>query len=170
MLEFVSDAVVLDKEPLGEADSRITLYTEKCGKVIAKATGGRKITSRLAGHLEPGSIVRVRIVGNRGGQIADALQWSAFSRTRESLALLRFTAQLAFEGDVDQGLWELLMRAPYERVGVEDILRILGFDPREAACGSCGRTMPEYFDSREARFVCEPCMKRARLADGLFRW
>ena len=170
MQEFVSDAVVLDKEPLGEADSRVSLYTEKCGTVVAKATGGRRITSRLAGHLEPGSVVRVRIVGNRGGQIADALQWSALPRTRESLALLRCAAQLALGGDVDQELWELFMRATRERVGMEDLFRTLGFDPREALCGLCGRKTPEYFDGREARFVCAGCAARNRIAAQLWKW
>ena len=45
MLEIATEAIVLDKEDLGEYDSRVFLYTKEFGKVGAKATSLRKITS-----------------------------------------------------------------------------------------------------------------------------
>ena len=38
MREYVSDAVVLDRDEIGEADSRVVFYTEKFGRVSARAT------------------------------------------------------------------------------------------------------------------------------------
>ena len=79
MQEYVTDALVLKKEPLRDFDARYFFFTKKFGKMKGRATSARKITSKLAGHLEPGTLVTARFVernggnGNGGVQIADAL-------------------------------------------------------------------------------------------------
>ncbi len=47
-----ADAIVLRRLDYGEADRLITLYTIQQGKVRAIAKGVRRITSRMAGHLD----------------------------------------------------------------------------------------------------------------------
>lgn len=47
-----TEAVVLRRHDLGEADRIITLYTASAGKLRAIAKGVRRPTSRLGGHLE----------------------------------------------------------------------------------------------------------------------
>ncbi len=170
MQEFVSEAVVLDKEPLGEADSRVSLYTEARGKVVAKAAASRNIVSRLAGHLEPGMISAVRVVGNGGGQIADAYAVGTLARTRETLRLLSFLGGFLMEGEADPALWDYLNKGTEETLDSRQLLAVLGFDPHGAACAHCGRSSPAYFNSREARFVCELCVAQTRIAGDFFRW
>ena len=50
---YKTEAIVLKRISLGEADNIVTLYTPHLGKIRAVAKGVRKPTSRLGGHLEP---------------------------------------------------------------------------------------------------------------------
>lgn len=50
---FSTEAVVLKRKNLGEADRLVTLFTKRFGKLTALAKGVRRITSRRAGSLEP---------------------------------------------------------------------------------------------------------------------
>ena len=74
MQEYVTDAIVLKKDPLGDLDGRYTLFTTRFGKIIAKAKSSRKITSKLASHLEPGIVTKVRFIETKGTQLIDALK------------------------------------------------------------------------------------------------
>src|SRR4030042_6295189 len=49
---YQSEAIVIKKTKLGEADRILTLYTPHLGKIQAVAKGGRRPKSKLAGHLE----------------------------------------------------------------------------------------------------------------------
>lgn len=50
---YKTEAIVLKRINLGEADNIVTLYTPHLGKIRAVAKGVRRPTSRLGGHLEP---------------------------------------------------------------------------------------------------------------------
>lgn len=50
---YKTPAIVLRQRRLGDADKIITLYSANFGKLDAVAKGVRRITSRLAGHVEP---------------------------------------------------------------------------------------------------------------------
>lgn len=49
---YKTEAVVLKRVDLGEADRIVTIYTPRLGKLRVVAKGVRKTTSRMAGHLE----------------------------------------------------------------------------------------------------------------------
>jgi len=49
---YQTDAIIIKKTKLGEADRILTLYTPHLGKIQAKAKGVRRPKSKLAGHLE----------------------------------------------------------------------------------------------------------------------
>ena len=49
---YKSEAVVIKRINLGEADRILTIFTPNYGKLRVVAKGVRKITSRLAGHVE----------------------------------------------------------------------------------------------------------------------
>ncbi len=59
-------AIVLRTIDLREADRIIELYTDQYGKLRAVARGIRKISSRLAGHLEPFTDTEVMLAEGRG--------------------------------------------------------------------------------------------------------
>lgn len=50
---YSTPAIVLRQRKLGETDKIVTLYTANLGKLDAVAKGVRRVTSRLAGHVEP---------------------------------------------------------------------------------------------------------------------
>ena len=49
---YKSEAIVIKRIDLGEADKILTIFTPNFGKLRVVAKGVRKVTSRLAGHVE----------------------------------------------------------------------------------------------------------------------
>jgi len=49
---YQTEAIIIKKTKLGEADRILTLYTPRLGKIQAVARGVRRPRSKLAGHLE----------------------------------------------------------------------------------------------------------------------
>lgn len=76
-------AIVLKNEPFREHDSKVTLYGQEHGKIVAVARGVRKWNAKQLGHLEPLSCVEVMIAQ---GQAFDKL---AVARTNGSRQKLR---------------------------------------------------------------------------------
>lgn len=186
MAECITDALVIDREDSGEQDARVFLYTEALGGVAAKATSIRKITSKLATHLEPLNFVKVRLIerGNNGSigyQIGDALTlhrscgWRASNEAlRAGLELIGVFKESGFRGDAEAAVWRTLVEMfqsapaePYAAYGAR-LLAALGFDPRYAACGMCGKEHPAQFSFSAMSFFCDRCFSSggsAALAD-----
>jgi recombinational DNA repair protein (RecF pathway) len=150
MQEYISEAIVLNKEPLRDLDGRYSFFTKRYGKLTGKATSTRKITSKLAGHLEPGTLVHVRLVEKGGAQIVDALK-----KAKLPIALpdLRFVNAMLTEGEPDLALWNELTA---ERFSWENILRVMGWDPQHASCEHCGKTAVYFYFPRQ-EFFCASC-------------
>jgi DNA repair protein RecO (recombination protein O) len=49
---YKSEAIIIRRSDLGEADKILTIFTPNFGKLRVVAKGVRKVTSRLAGHVE----------------------------------------------------------------------------------------------------------------------
>ncbi len=177
MREYVTEALVLAKEPLRDLDGRYFFFTKRYGKVVGKATSSRKITSKLAGHLEPGSFVRVRFVerngsggnGNGAAQIADALK---YGRTAALAGDLAIVSRLLADNEPDAALWNALaadraVTAQAASSGMPGngrfswplILALLGWDPRHAACETCGGAAEAFFIPRQ-EFFCARCASK----------
>ena len=158
MQEYVSDAIVLAKYPLGELDGRYSLFTEKYGKMTGKTKSSRKITSKLAPHLEPGNAVKVRFVEKGGMQIVDALK---VGRTGIALGDLASCAALLPEMDPDSGLWDAIGHQPFSW---RNVLRILGWDPEGADCAACGKRAMSFYIPKQD-FYCAACSLRMKKND-----
>jgi recombinational DNA repair protein (RecF pathway) len=186
MQEYVTDAIVLTKRPVGELDGRYALFTKKFGKMTGRATSSRKITSKLCGHLEPGSAVKVRFIEQKGTRIVDALKTARVAIGVRDLAAL---ADLLPEMDPDAPLWEHLSLVRDggaeggiggERFSWATVLKLLGWDPEGAACAGCGTEtrnmrqetrdrrqetgngqLPLYFQTSTQEFFCANCAPRA---------
>lgn len=61
------NAIILKKEPAGEADCMITALTDRFVKIRLLAQGARKVEAKLKGHLEPLSFSRLSFVVGRNG-------------------------------------------------------------------------------------------------------
>jgi DNA repair protein RecO (recombination protein O) len=75
---YQTEAIVIRKTKLGEADRILTLYTPDRGKIEAVAKGVRRPKSKMAGHLELLTYSQVRLARGRnldtiiGSQTIDA--------------------------------------------------------------------------------------------------
>lgn len=165
MREYVTEAIVLHKEPVRDLDARYSFFTKRYGKVVGKATSSRKITSKLAGHLEPGTIATIRFVerngssgsGASGGtgtgtQIIDALKRGKLAASPVDLRLL---AAVLAEGEWDETLWEELSGG----FSWFSILALLGWDPRHAACERCREKVTAFSIARQ-QFFCAACASK----------
>ncbi|MBI1960722.1 MAG: recombination protein O N-terminal domain-containing protein [Candidatus Liptonbacteria bacterium] len=161
MEEYTTEAVVLAKHESGEADTVITLYTRALGKVRAIARSSRKITSKLAGHLEPSSLVTVRLARRKMFHVADALMSRRFPNAERILAFLAHHT----EHGADERTWNVLMdtleaNEREERMHIGSLLQTLGYDPAFAACATCGITPTQYVTAANLDFYCGPCADR----------
>jgi len=183
MTEYLTDAIVLDKEDVGEMDSLIYLYTKDLGKVIAKAKSSRKITSKLGGHLEPLNLVKVRLVekkrlpnSRQGFQIVDALVIKRFLAgrlapaflTAKFLRVMKFIKEMTFEYQRDLQLWLLIKKilaspAADEKIIYRSLLKVMGFNPKFAECAECHRKEVRAFSSENQKFLCEKCFTALKI-------
>jgi len=156
MQEYVSEAIILNKEPMRSQDGRYSLFTARFGKVIGRAISSRKITSKLAPHLEPGMLTKVRFIEKNGTNIVDALK---ISRLSHGPTDLRFLSALLPEGQREDELWELLAQEPFSW---QKTLRILGWDPEGAQCVHCGKMPVSHFYIPRQEFFCKTCASKLR--------
>ena len=148
MREYHTEALVLDKESVGERDARVTLYTETLGRIVATVTSARKITSKLSPHLEPMNFALVRLTKKNSFHVTDALKSGTFAHGIEVVKVLR---AMTMESEPDPELWFALKRG---KAAVPDVLRILGFDSQLALCELCNQSEPVYFILARSCYCC----------------
>lgn len=172
MVEYFTEALVLDKEDSGDLDARIILYTEDLGKIIAKAKSVKRITSKLNGHLEPLNFIQVRLVEKNGFQIVDALTIANSANFKENPAVffrllnfIKFFKEMTFDLQPDRKLWlamkeivaNWLIYQKKEKAIYRLIIKILGFDPAHAACVFCRGKEINFFSPEDYIFFCAKC-------------
>ena len=151
MQEYFTEAFVLDREPIGELDFKISLFTKRRGKLVAKVKSARKILSKLSGHLLPGNMADVRLVERNGLQVVDALKTGT---APSAVADLRRLSALLHEDEADPHLWKQLQGGAFDW---HEVLAILGWDPTHAVCAICGHSHPDAFHIRGQEFFCRQC-------------
>ncbi len=160
MREYVTDAVVLTREPAGERDSAVVLWTEHFGKLVVKAKSARKITSKLSAHLEPCTVNSVRLVERRGNGliVADAFRHGRVQANASDLAKLE---RILAENEPSSDLWLLLTARDFSW---PETLRIFGWDPMLATCDTCGQSKPTCFHLNRQIYSCANCWPRWQIS------
>src|SRR5258705_8735870 len=121
---YTTDAIVLSRFDLGEADRVLTLITPTGGKLKAIAKGIRKPTSRLGGSLEPFAELTVALARGRTFDVVTQVSvrhaWLRLRDSLESAATAWYLAELPDrspeEPHAPPPLYALLRRA-YEILG-----------------------------------------------------
>ena len=116
---YTTDAIVLSRFDLGEADRVLTLITPTGGKLKAIAKGVRRPTSRLGGSLEPFAELTVALARGRTfdvvTQVSVGHAWLNLRDSLESAATAWYLAELADrsleERHAAEPLYTLLRRA-----------------------------------------------------------
>ena len=160
MKEFIIKALVLDKEDMGDFDSRIFLYSPEYGKIIAKVKSSKKILSKLNSHLEPFNFIDARVINKIGmPQIVDALLIEKLKPSWSLCKLLKFVKEITLDGQSDYYFWHLIKQSLFSgRINYHQLLASQGFDPKFAVCQNCQQSSPRYFLYKEQTFCCKECL------------
>lgn len=118
MKNYQTEAFVLKKTKLGEADHILTFLTPEYGKIQAVAKGVRKPGSKMAGHLELLTHSRIFLAQGRNLDTVTACQTiNAFLSVKEDLDLTAqglYLSELAFhfttEHQENRKIFELLLK------------------------------------------------------------
>jgi DNA repair protein RecO (recombination protein O) len=179
---FRTEAVVLRRIDLGEADRLVVAYAPDHGKMRLVAKGVRRLKSRKAGHLEP--FTRVRLLVARGRElnvITQAESLETFGALRRDLQRLgeasyvvelidRFTLDEAGSRETYGLLIDTLTRLAEGRPGAAVLrffeLRLLeemGYRPEFFRCVQCGaevRPEAQAFAPVLGGVICPTCRRR----------
>lgn len=175
---YNTEAVVLRRRNLGEADSIFTVFSPTEGKFDAIARGVRKPRSRMRGHLEPLTRSSVALAQGRNLDVfTQAETIAAYLKVRDDLDRLtlavyccelidRFTVDHAAQADLYDLLVELLEAldagSPLT-VGRYFELQILsrtGYEVQLQRCAICGGSLVEaetLFSVGSGGLVCDGC-------------
>lgn len=145
---------------LGEADRLLTLLTKERGKVKAKNYGGRKLHSKLAGHLEPLTLANCQLEEGRTFYIISAAEtiepYSAIRndlwRTSKAYTFLESVDVLTADEEAQPAVFDLLVEAlnllakdrvsPILMTGFTlKLLTELGYRPQLHRCAHCQETL-----------------------------
>ena len=154
---YRTEAIVLKSAPLGEGHLLATLLARDGSKLRAAAWGGRKLTSKKMGHLEP--LTRVDLALSRGrtdldsvSQVQGLESFDALKSNLEATARAIYLAELAdgfaSEGSASPPLYDLFLNTlrtlrdlPDAEVAVPyfqlNLLKVSGFMPELYRCVEC---------------------------------
>jgi DNA repair protein RecO (recombination protein O) len=176
---YRTEAIVLRRHDVGEADRLLTLYTPKQGKVRVMAKGARKPSSRKAGHIELFMHSTLLIAKGRNLDIitqAEAIH--PFRALREDLDrithahyVIELLDRFSSEGEENPTLFKLIVDALQHICETDDLsltvlfyeLRLLaleGYQPQFFRCLDCGETIQpvtNYFDPEQGGILCPGC-------------
>jgi DNA repair protein RecO (recombination protein O) len=183
---YRTQAVVLKRMDLGEADRIVTLFSRDEGKIRAVAKGVRRSTSRSAGHLEPFTLSDVLFAAGRELDVisqADTLE--SFRVLRENLDLTTHAYYLAELVDLltedrfeNRGVFDALVQGLHELTHWRDgrvvlvafhlrLLEALGYRPELRECVGCrAQIAPDrnHFSAVLGGVLCPGCGHSERTA------
>lgn len=186
---YRTEAVVLRRQELGEADRLMTILTPLRGKQRVVAKGVRRARSRKAGHLELFSRVQLLIARGRDLDIVTQAEAAdVFARLQSDLVRLAYAAYVvelldcfAVADEENRPLYRLLVET-LQRLdrGLDAalvtlffeirLLDLAGFQPQLFECRGCGaetRPVAQYFSAREGGVLCPACGPQKRDARAL---
>ncbi len=188
---YRTEAIVLRRADLGEADRLLTVFTPGRGKLKVVAKGARKVGSRKGGHVELFTRSNLLIARARELDIVSQAETvEAYRPLREDLLrstyahyfaelLDRFTGEEQESGELYDLFAETLAHlcepagpALVARYYELHLLALAGYQPRLFDCVQCGqrlreveRESPPYgFDVAQGGVLCDRCAPTVREA------
>lgn len=120
MPAYQTNAIILKREDIFEADRFYHIYTEDFGKICAVAGGVRKINAKLAGHLEPFNVAWVELVSKRSGELSITTALSHGGLLKQGAApnqialfakMADFAVKMLKEPQKDEAVWNFLLKS-----------------------------------------------------------
>jgi DNA repair protein RecO (recombination protein O) len=158
--EYQTEAVIIRKTKLGEADRILTIYTPEYGKIDVVAKGVRKPKSKMAGHLELLTYSQINLARGRNLEtVIGAQTIDSFLNLKNDLLLTSsglYTAELINQFTVahvsSPALFKLFLET-LNRLSRADspeltmryfelhLLDMAGYRPQLQECVSCRETL-----------------------------
>jgi DNA repair protein RecO (recombination protein O) len=182
---YKTEAIVLGKTRLGEADSLLTLFTPYRGKLKAVAKGSERPQSKLSGHVQLLSYSSMLLAQGQSLDIITQSQvqesflplqqdlWRLSSALYAAELVDRFTPEQLecrplFLLLLDTLRW--LCEARKEELALRyfelHLLEHLGYRPQLRRCVGCRSPLtspPYYFSPAAGGVLCSPCRRRETL-------
>jgi DNA repair protein RecO (recombination protein O) len=177
--EYQTEAIIIKKTKLGEADRILTMYTPGLGKIQGVAKGVRRPKSKLSGHLELLTYSQVTLAqGNNLDTITGSQTINGFTPLKTDLWLTSYglyitelVNQFTAERVEDERLFRLLLdtlqnlcqannRELLLRYFEVHLLEETGYRPQLQECVTCHRVLEPTTNSFCARIggiVCPSC-------------
>ena len=113
---YLTEAIILNRQPFREDDLQITVYSRDRGKLFLVARGGHKAKSKLAAHLEPLCRAEIMVVRGRhydyAGSAVSANCYADLKSDYEKISSAGIAANAIIktvkEGVPDEGIFDLL--------------------------------------------------------------
>jgi DNA repair protein RecO (recombination protein O) len=177
MKSYYITGIILSRENIGEKDRLIIFLTRERGKLKAVARGSRKISSKLAGSLEPINVVRGWIhIGKTFDIVKGVEVLKTFPTIRKDLdkylacnKILEFTELIVQENDDGEKFFKLLIGVitaldRYD-TNIDSLLRffwiniisLAGYKLRLNRC-ICGKESISYFSPSLGGVICRDCI------------
>jgi len=176
---YQTEALIIKKTKLGEADRILGLYTPKLGKIQAVAKGVRRPRSKMSGHLELITHSLISLARGRNiDTVTNTRTIAAFLPLKSDLlrgAAALYTAELVDRFTADhlenQPLFELLLSTWHRLAATVDIettlrffelhlLETLGYRPELERCVACKAALPatgDWFSPLAGGVLCPSC-------------
>ena len=186
---YRTEAIILRRADLGEADRLLTIFTPGRGKLRVVAKGARKPASRKSGHVELFTRSNLLIARARELDIVSQAETiESYRPLRQDLLrstyahyfaelVDRFTGEEEENGelydlfaDTLSGLCDAPNAALLARYYELHLLALAGYQPRLFDCVSCGKPLrvvesesPPYgFDCARGGVLCDQCTPNSR--------
>ena len=176
---YQTEAIVIKKTKLGEADTILTLYTPNLGKIQGFAKSLRKTKSKMAGHLELLTHSQISLARGRNiDTVTGAQTINSFLPLKSDLELsscalyaTELVNQFAADDVEDQPVFQLLL-ATLQRLSQGDnsdlvlryfelqLLNAVGYRPQLEQCVACHQPLKETtnsFSPGAGGMVCANC-------------
>ncbi len=179
---YQTEAIVIKKTRLGEADRILTLFTPDFGKVQAVAKGVRRPKSKLSGHLELLTYSNVLLAKGRSlDTITGCQAIESFLPLKSNLELCacalyatEIVNQFGMDRQENRALFTLLLDLmrelcrehnheagdPLLRFFEIHVLHAVGYEPQLQECVVCREPLPAmnaYFSVAAGGVVCQRC-------------
>ncbi len=177
--EYQTEAIVIKKTKLGEADTILTFFTPRLGKTQGFAKSLRKPRSKMAGHLELLTHSTVSFVRGRnldtivGAQTIDTFLpiKNDLWLTSCGLYIAELVHQFTAEHQENYGIFQLTLET-LERLCKENnkelvlryfelhLLESAGYRPQLRECVACHKALEpttNYFSSSAGGMLCPDC-------------
>lgn len=177
---YKTEALILKRRKLGEADAILTIYTPRFGKYDVIAKGIRRPKSRMGGHLD--LLCRSSLLLAHGSSldiVTQAQTLEPYRALRDNLEALSsgiYAAELVLsmtgERQEDFPLYQLLcetlgrLAGPRRQAALRYFevraLSELGYEPQVWQCAGCGNPLQEgdtFISGVHGGIVCRECLR-----------